>query len=193
MLAYTIKLVVDVLHKNCGAKEFCLEAYDPKEKLLLLFKINRDKIDLLTKGQDLEWIEAVDDIEMLKLPEEVKIQKLIEISPDTGETSIMEVKFEAQLFIKVFRVMKDRVCFTINSSLGMKYCYYLNRKMYYIDETEDKYSVVETNLYKFHKTNGDYGITTFSPIIGKMDNNIFVNDHQQIAQDLSKEFCVVRL
>lgn len=188
MITHTLKTVVDHLHKFSGNKEFRLVVKNEQDGTTLGFNINKLGIDLVAEKEEFQVLEKIFDIEMLRLPENVTVISLTEISEETGETSVLEVKFEAQLFIKVFRLMKDRVIFLMNSALGSKRCHYINRKLYYVNESEDSYTLVETNLYKFHKMHGNYEITAFSPLTGKVDNLTFVTEQCRISKDLGKTF-----
>ncbi|MNL83981.1 hypothetical protein D3C87_2117970 [compost metagenome] len=64
--------------------------------------------------------------------------------------------------------------------------------MYVIKEDEEEFTVVETNLYKFYKTHGDFRIDLFSPIVGKMDQTLFLDNQRVVADQLRKKFTIVR-
>lgn len=191
MISYTLKSVVANLKKFATNKEFLLKLKDSNSDTELEFHITKDMVTVTYFIEDDELLHYVDDIEMLSIPEDLTPLVLI-TKNSQGETSVVEIQIEAQLFVKVFNIMRDRVRFSIESTLGPKECLYFGRKMYYIDEQDSELKLVETNLYKFHKMHGDYSIRTLSPLIGKMDAEYLYSSKEQVAKDLGKEFTLVK-
>lgn len=191
MISYTVKEVLSNIRRYCGAKSFLLKSLSESEGIAYHFHVSKEELKVSQISDELDFSYYVNDIEMLKLPTELKIVSLEEEN-DLGEKNLLELQFEAQLFIKIFRLMRDRVQFSLKSSSGVVDCIYLDRKMYFTEEMDNLYKLTETNLYKFYKKYGSYSITNFSPLVGRMDRNSLISSKKTVAEDLDMEFQLVR-
>lgn len=192
MLCHTLKATLLQLKKFAGPKEFVLSLVEEgNENYKVEFTVNSVSVTAKYNVNDLEWISEVNMIDDIVLPEKLRIL-MIKESNDMKEEKTIPVTFEAQLFVEVFRVMKDRAQFNISYEGKEAIGYYINRKMFIVEETDTEYKVIESNLYKFYRGHGHYSITLFTPLLGKIDQTIYLEQQKEIAAKLDKNFSVQR-
>lgn len=196
MLAYTVKSVVKALHQYSDYKFFKLKLKDRKENKIYIFHINRDQIKLECGPEGDTILMNVPDIEMLKLPKRFIPVSLEDVSyaPDGSifEQHIIHVKYEAQLFIKVFRIMKDRVYFTVLHEGNYIDCFYIDGKFIYLEEKDSDYNVMITDLHNFYKTHGHYKIININGLLNRYDFGSFLEEKEQVAKILGKRYVKFR-
>lgn len=182
MLSYTIKAVLDTVRKYCGNKSYSLWFETPDRNTLMKFSINKDECSVIhceresTKDSadkligdhyDMEIKSYVTDFESVILPGEMSVTTFIETS-SFGENNSVSVNFDAQLFVRVFKLMRDRVWFSVQIGNEMKDCHYIDRKMYFSETVGNIRRLVQTDLYKFFSEYGAYDIRLFCPLSGKI-------------------------
>jgi hypothetical protein len=193
LLAYTVKAVIKALHQYSDYKTFKVTFQDRKEGTVYIFHVNKEQVKLeYGKPDDALLMIKVEDIEMLKLPKHLIAIKLEDISyaPDGKiyEMHTICVKYEAQLFIKVFRVMKDRVFFTVFHDKNYIDCYYIDGKLIYIEEDDQDFNVMITDLYKLHKTHENYKIVNINGLLNRYDFSSFLEEKEKVARMLGKKY-----
>lgn len=198
MLAYTTKSVIKCLRDFGEAREFDVLFRERKENNFYNFNVNKGKITLTITDEEknLSASYVVKDIEMLKLPHILIPVQLVERTYVSDgreyEKNTINVKYEAQLFVKVFRVMRDRVMVTISHEGNFMDCYHIDGKLLYIVEDDSEYQVHITDLYKFYKTHENYYILNISGLLNRYDYSAFMEKHSSIARELGKTFVKYR-
>lgn len=193
MIAYTLRNVVKCLQEYGGQKQFKLTLRDKKARLYHQFYIhNKSVIWSRGKTLDFEMKEAVDNIQTLILPKRFEVVMFEELATQPNgelfEKNVINVKYEGQLFVKIFRILRDRVSFTILH--GGKYidCYHIDGKVMYIEETENRYKVIITDLFKLNRTYPDYVILTINGLMSRYSFRAFLEEHSDVAKKLGKVF-----
>lgn len=196
MLAHTLKSVVKQLKNFAGDKTIFLNTFDKKSERGYNFEITSSEIWMEVQIGNSAGRSKVDDIEMIELPKFLKILSLKEESYFTYggifEEQKTNVAFEAQLFVKVFRIMKERAFFTVTQNSNYLDCYYVDGKVFYIEETDDEYKVMGTDLFKLHNSHNNYRIFTVDTLPQNMDYSTFLDEQERIAKTLNKKFVKYR-
>lgn len=195
MLAYTAKSVVKALHQYSDYRFFKLKFEDKKSKKEYIFHINKESVRMEVGLPGDTLLISVSDIEMLELPK-ILIPISLEdrsYAPDGSiyEQHTINVRYEAQLFIKVFRIMKDRVFFTVLHEGEYIDCYYIDGKLIYLEEGSD-YNVMITDLYKFNKTHQNYRILTINGLLNRYDFSSFLEEREKVAKLIGKRYVKFR-
>lgn len=187
MLAYTAKSVVKSIQSNARGRRYVLTFEKETDKSQFIFDIDKDGIILTQIENSMELCQFIEDLDMVYLPEGLVALSLIEYSPH-GEMHSQLVKFEAQLFVIVFRLMKDKVHLLIEKNGKIFECEYIDRRVFIKEINDDSVVLRSTNLYKLHKVEGDYNIRVFSQISVSISPDSYANDTKELAHSLGKEF-----
>jgi len=203
MYAHTAKSVVKHLHDFCGSHHFKMKFVDPQTKMEYNFEISKGKIGLICAKESFEVKSNVEDLEMLSLPMALVPMKLVDIMyASAGDGSLYEehelnfakevhnvhVNQEVQVFVKLFKIMRERVTLTLKVGDEYLECYYIDGKLIYIEETDDSYTAVITDLFKFYRARGEYSILSLGTRLERFDFSKFLSHHQGIATKMGKTF-----
>lgn len=190
MLAYTAKVVVKSLYEYCGTKLFELRLRDKQSRHYYFF-VSKDGINI-SYGTEGNMIRSkVEDIEMLSLPNRLipfffEEKSLNSDGKGFFEQHTLNIKYEAQLFVKIFRIMKERLAFTVFHEGNYIDCFHIDGKLLYVEETDTDYYVVGTDLYKFHRTHENYEIININGLMSRYDFASFMEEQTTIARELGK-------
>lgn len=197
MLTQTAKVVIRELQNNVGNNTIDLVLRDKRGNTTYSFAITKEniRVERKTEGQ-LAINFNVKDIQMLTLPDILTCLSITETSYVNGvkdKSRIFErhetfVRYEAQMFVRVFRIMRERVEFTMVQDNKHYDCYHIDGKVFFVEETEDEYKLMGTDLFELNKTHPDYRILHISRLGGNMDYRTFVDHQNQIADKLNKTF-----
>jgi hemin uptake protein HemP len=197
MRAFTVKCVVKNIKDFCKTKHYELKFEDSRQGHEYVFEITRSGITLSYGLPGEKLRQEVDNIDMLKLPDVLTTIGLEEKSfgPD-GKKVIdhhkLEFRYEAQLFIKLFRIMKERVYFTVLHNNQYFDCYSFEGKIFYVEETDTQYKVISSDLFKLNQTHEGYLILNVNSLSQKMDYENYMSQRARVARDLGKEYVRVR-
>lgn len=193
MLAYTLKNYIYNLSKYAGsnAYEFKFDGYITHNKYTILIK---DGITLTVETPNgLAVRTAVTDVYKLKFYDKLLIPKSLEeisFRPDgmEFEKNFANIYYEAQLYVKLFRLMKERVNFTFICDNKYYDCYYLDGKVFYIEETATDYRVRGTTLFKLGNTFPNYRICYVSQSLKRLQYGDYMDEQHEIANRKGKRF-----
>jgi hypothetical protein len=192
MLSHTLKSVVKSFKNYADDKKISFTAKDINSQRLYCFNIDKDSVLVDINSGELSSRQAIEDVEMFSLPSHFKVLQVIErtYTPDGAifEEQTANVSYEAQLFLKLFRMMKERVFFRFMHDGAMHDCYFIDGKVFYIEETDDEYKLMGTNLFRLPVTHKDYRIISIESIMDVLDYKSFVEKHERAAKLLGKQF-----
>lgn len=139
--------------------------------------------------------QEIKDIEMLQLPNYFKLTKYVETeyTANGGISSRAEfnISKEASFFVRLFLLMKERVYFTLMQKGKVKDCYYIDGKVFYVEEDETSYKLMGTDLYKMVEL-GSYSIFTVCSLLDQFSYSTFMETHEHTAKLLNKRFVKYR-
>ena len=164
------------------------------EKKDYIFTIHKGEVSLAYGIMDKLMVECkVEDVELLSLPSQFTIisfeDRILTPNGDIFEEHLLRnIKYEGQFFIRLFRIMKDRAFFTVISDKKYYDCYYIDGKLFYIEETPKEYKVMGTDFHKLHLSLENYQILVVNPLSSRYDYATFMDEHDRVANTLGKEF-----
>jgi hypothetical protein len=192
MFAHTLKSVIKLASLNVNKSIISLQGIDPKSNRIYKFDIHVDRIDVKISVGELEGIHSITDIECLNLPPYLNMTKWSQVSFASDGSIYREqhsnLHFDAQLFVELFRIVRERAFFTMK--LNGKYvdAWYLEGKVLYVVENEKQLVVHGTDLYKLAQTDRDYRILTVDKLPAFLDYRRFIDEKRALAGVLRKEF-----
>lgn len=192
MFAQTLKSVVKVIKGSINGSVVTLDSENDRHGRRYKFTISKDKIVMVIAQGELEGTQVVDDIEMLSIPPYLNVTSWHEVSFDARgevfEEQHLNLHYEAQLFVRLFRLMRERAQFSMKLNDRYVNAYYVDGKVLYIEETDNAYEVIGTDLYHIAQVDRSYRILNVNWLPAYIDYNRFLDDHRSIANSLGKEF-----
>lgn len=203
MLAQTVKSVVKVLAGSMHPSQIILKCVSSEDKREYIFEVRDGEVSLTVASDKLAVTTIVPDVELIKLPPYLSITGWSELSyikerdPSVTPRRIYEeqhthVKYEAQMFLKLFRIMKERVFFQMRFKDEHVDCWFIDGKVFYVRETKTQYMLFGTNLHALAKEDKNYRIISVSRLPAYLDYGTFVDERRKLANTLDKEFIQVQ-
>lgn len=194
MLAFTFKNVLKNFKLYADSNDYIIIAKGAQTGYKYVLEISKDGISCACSTEETSVsVYNIQDIEMHDFTDDsFIIEKLIETSYKDDhsifEKAELNISYEASLFIKLFRVMHERVYFIFKHNGNFYECYYVDGKALYIEETDKTYNVMGTELYKLSTTHPDYCILCINPPRFRLSYGDYLDKHNKIAATLGKEF-----
>lgn len=193
MLAYTLKNFLKNLTRFAGNNKYILEMlgeqtgyhykFTSHKELNVLITIDDKTPEILTTVGDIDFLHFKDtNFKAIKLEETIHRG-----SAEMYEHNVVNIYYEAQLYIKLFRLMKERVSFMFNYDNKYYYCYYIDGKALYIEETDTQYVIRGTSLFHLNKSFPGYQILSVSEPLNRFSYGKFLDVHDEIAKKKKKE------
>ena len=193
MVAYTLKNFLKYLKKFAGNNKYTLEllgeqtGYNYKftvhKELDVLIYVDENSPNILTSVEDIDFLHFND-----KSFKAIKLEETVHRGySEMYEHSVINIYYEAQLYIKLFRLMKERVSFMFRYNDKYYYCYYIDGKVLYIEENEEQYIVRGTSLFHLNKSFPGYEILSVSEPLNRYSYGKFLDVHDAIAKKKNKE------
>ncbi|MGL4949809.1 MAG: hypothetical protein ACRC5M_05460 [Anaeroplasmataceae bacterium] len=189
-----LRQVLEVLHGSdksgfilkCTSKtsnyEFTLNPKDCTSSISVVITSKDNKINTNS------LYERVDDLHL----EEMTPVELIELrwtmNGSLTEKNTTNLLREAELFLKVFKVMREQSVFIIQDDKNTKICHYINSRVFYTECTESEYYVHELNLFKLYSSMRNSSIALISPLPRKYSVKDFFTEQYDIAVQKKKRF-----
>lgn len=107
---------------------------------------------------------------------------------DIIEEHILYLKRETELYIKLFRILRENVMFLIESEGVIHQLHYINGRVYVIIETEDTYEVHETDMLNLHTMFPDFSVVLLSSLPKRYHYSNFFSEQNSIAVNRGKVF-----
>lgn len=208
MLDVSVKNFLACLVKSSGYNEYEIEFRGKESNYIYVFQVKSDrsnmdkdvhtkpKLSLLMKKCDSEVRFVVNDIDTLILKDKELIpSKCVETvykgEEELYERNTLKVHYPAQLYLKLFKLMRDRVCFIFEAEGKQFQCYYVDGKVLYIEETENEYKVMGSNLFHLATIYPEYNILMVSYPLKRHTYGDYLDIHREIAKKLNKEYIKV--
>ena len=202
MLVQTVKSVVKVLAGSMHPSQVILKCNSSEDGRDYTFQVWNGEVNLTISSDNLAVTTAVPDVELIKLPPYLSVTGWSELSfikerdPSVTPRRIYEeqhthVKYEAQMFIKLFRVLKERVFFQMRFKDEHVDCWFIDGKVFYVREDKTHYRLFGTNLHALSKEDKNYRIINVSRLPAYLDYGTFVDERRKLANTLGKEFVQV--
>ena len=193
MLTYTLKNYINYLNEYAEDNKYELIVRGMQTKYIYKFTIKDGIMLSISKGSVDRLLLKIEDIENLQLDDEhFKPVKLTETTyrPDNTvyEKSEKNIYYEVQLYIKLFRLMRERVNFVFKHRNKFYYCYYVDGKILYIEEDENNYNVRGTDFFTLGTTHAGFKILYVSPSIERLKYGDFLDVHNKCAITKHKTF-----
>lgn len=189
----TIKQIIQILSSS-GKSGYCLEFENKSFKFAYKINISGSdsiSVNVTSKDNDFNMDYLVNDVNDLPATE----SKPLSISEYkwTAQGSLVEesksfLYRELELFLKVFKSLKDQAMFLIQNDKETKICYYVNTRVFYVEERLDVYELHELSLFKLYSIMNRPKIVSVGPLPKKYTYRSFFTEHNQIATDSGKKF-----
>lgn len=194
MRAYTLKNYLSNLVRFAGNNTYILEMIGEQTNYKYTFKIYKE-LSLTIDDNDPNTPKLfinISNIDFIQFKDKTfKPVRLEESIPrgtnDLFERSEINIFYEAQMYIKLFRLMKERVSFMFVCNDKYYYCYYIDGKALYIEEDEKRYMVKGTSLFHLSKNFPNYQILSVSQPLNRYSYGKFLDVHNEIAIKKGKE------
>lgn len=98
------------------------------------------------------------------------------------------IYYPAQLYVKLFRVMKERVNFIFKANDDFYYCYYVDGKVLYVNEDDTEYRLIGTTLFELAKRFHNYEIMAVSAPAKRLSFGEYLDKENEIANKKCKTF-----
>lgn len=193
MLVHTLKNVLKYFQMYTKDDKYIISCKGNNTNYDYTFTVTKEGVSLLLKTGEFEVMDPIGDIELYIFKDkDFTIKKFEEVKFRSGETIYEKLEsnifYEAQLFVKVFRVMNERVVFTFVCDNVFYDCYYVDGKVYYIMEDDDSYRLHGTDLFKLAQSHKNYRILRISSPRVRMSHGEFMEKQNRIAVAKNKEF-----
>lgn len=194
MKAYTLKNYLSNLVRFAGNNTYILEMLGEQTNCKYTFKVFKKLSLVMDDGNPdtPELLMNIDNIDFVQFKDKTFKPVRLEESIPRGTSDLFErneinIFYEAQMYIKLFRLMKERVSFMFVCNGKYYYCYYIDGKALYIEEDEKHYIVKGTSLFHLSKNHPGYQILSISQPLNRYSYGKFLDVHNEIALKKGKE------
>ena len=152
------------------------------------------KVFVILETEDVCLRQPIDDINEFVFKHETLtpvnyIETMFKGDDEIEECNSIKIHYPAQLYVKVFKLMRDRVSFMFRDNTNeYHYCYYVEGKVLFIEETAKEYIVRETNLYHLANSHPDYEILAINNPLKRYMYGEYLDIQRDIATKKGKEF-----
>lgn len=189
----TIKQIVQILSMS-GRSGYGLEFENRCYKFSYEINIcgsETIKVGLFDKNTELTVNYLVEDFSALPV-EESNPLSITEYKWTSQGSLVEESKSflyrELELFLKVFKSLKDQAMFLIQNERETKVCYFVNTRVFYVEEKLDVYELHELSLFKLYSIMSRPKIISIGPLPKKYTYRTFFTEHNDIATERGKKF-----
>lgn len=201
MLVFVIKNYLNELKDNMGRNKYELIFTGAETGYQYKFSMRKDKDEVAETVLEISTSETsvrsvIKDIHLMDLKDKnltpVSLNETIFKDEDElYENNFIQIYYPAQLYLKLFRTMKERVSFMFRCEDAYYYAYYVDGKVLYVEETDTGYIMHGTSLYRLGTTHPDYEILVVNKPLKRYQYGEFLDLHHSIAKKKGKEFVKV--
>lgn len=152
------------------------------------------KVFVVLETEDVCLRQPIEDINEFVFKDETLtpvnfIETIFKGDDEIYECNSIKIHYPAQLYVKVFKLMRDRVSFMFRDNTNeYYYCYYVEGKVLFIEETDTEYIVRGTNLYHLANSHPDYEILAINNPLKRYMYGEYLDIQREIANKKGKEF-----
>lgn len=177
-----------ILESESKNKRFKFNLNDPNLNSMIGLTIS-NPTDKFNSGLDVNF--EYDSVEELCLVE-MNVTKLTEIKRTiNGLITKEDTDFlyrEIELFLKIFKVLKENAVFVIQNEYESRTAYYINSKVLYTEIKDDTYELVETDIFKLYSSMPRCSIVLISQVPKRLNRSQFIIAHNKIADSMGMKF-----
>ena len=190
---FTLKNYITYLAKYAGTNSYKLTLTGNQTKIKYNFTIQNGIKLVISKHNVDKIMFMVNSMEDLQLEDTSFTPEILietKYKPDGSIYSEQKnyIVYVAQLYIQLFRLMKERVNFVFIDRNKYYYCYYVDGKVLYAEETEDSYIIKGTNLFKLSESNPEYEILYVSQSVDRPSYATFMDSSHKCSILKNKKF-----
>ena len=184
-----IRQIIEAL-SNSAKSEFILECESPARRFI--FNINSKGITQdIIDNTGIELNTFYKDVHMIPL-EECKPVKLTEIRTSPNgivlEKNILGLSREPELFLKLFRILKDQVVFIMQNTTESRVCYWIKGRLFYLHETSEIYELREVKFLNLYNEMPRAHVVLRSPLQRSYSIAAVFTEHEHTAKERGKLF-----
>ena len=148
---------------------FILDLENDTDEYLFDINNSNDYANLTVKDKKTghETLINVDDDLFISV-NNLKPKKFIEIRVNPRgvviERNELILRNEIELFIKIFRIMKEQVTFLLKTDNRLIVCYFISGKVFHVEQSGDVYEVHEDNFFRLTSLYYNSEVVLISPL-----------------------------
>ena len=152
------------------------------------------KVFVILQTDDVTLRQPIEDINEFTFKDETLtpinlVETIFKGDDEIYECNRIKIHYPAQLYVKVFKLMRDRVSFMFRDNTNeYHYCYYVEGKVLFIEENDKEYIVRGTNLYYLANSHPDYEILAINNPLKRYMYGEYLDLQRDIANKKGKEF-----
>jgi hypothetical protein len=189
-----LRQIISVLNDSIRS-EFLLEleSFNPKAKYEITCNAYKSVEPIKVKSVSETGVELesnysnVNDIPLV----ECKVLSLTEtrrthIGTVSSVNKILTYR-NIELFLSLFKIMRENAVFVIQDEQETRVAYYINSRVFYIEESENFYEVIETDMFRLFNSMPKAEILMFSELPRPYSCGTFYAEQNRISKARGKE------
>lgn len=152
------------------------------------------KVSLTVKTEDVCMRTIIDRLSEFNFKDETLtpinfMETICKSVDEIYECNNIKIHYPAQLYVKLFKLMRDRVSFMFRTEDDdYYYCYYVDGKILFVEETDSEYIVRGTNLYHLANSHPNYEILAVSNPLKRYMYGEYLDMQREIANKKTKTY-----
>jgi len=195
MLSVTFKSVLKLLANTTNfsglvtGNKVTIEAFD-EDETKYVFTVQSRVVRMAVKSEKGDFDQTVTDLEMLTLPEltvKTVTNETFTQSGDPYDSYTIYVTYNAQVFVMVCRLIKERALFRIRHFDNVFDAHYIDGKLYFHKEDETTIKLCGTNLFALNKEMPDYEVLYIDNLPGNITYRTLNERFESTARTVGKK------